>query len=66
MDGYTLLIASHVVDRDGLGIELCDATGETVGEVFRNDRTGDRTVKLLTELPLEVLEWFLREARSQL
>lgn len=59
-------IASHVVDRDGLGVELCDATAETVGEVFRNDRTGDRTVTLSTELPLDVLEWFLREARNEL
>jgi hypothetical protein len=66
MDNYRLLTASHVADRDGLGLELWDASGETVGEVFRNDLTGERTVTLWTELPLEVVEWLVREARRQL
>jgi hypothetical protein len=42
---YTTQLASDVT-RDGLGVELLDATGIVVAEVFRSDR--DRTVTLTT------------------
>jgi hypothetical protein len=63
---FTFQIASDIV-RDGLGIELLDATGEVVAEVFRSD--GDKTilVRLPTRaLPPAVAEELMHVARQKL
>lgn len=63
MDGYRLVVASDVSDRDGLGLELYDASGRLVAEIFRDDRSGSRsfTPHSGTTLPLPILEWFVAE-----
>lgn len=65
-DHYKMIIASDVSDRDGLGLELHDRTGEIVAEVFRDDRTGERRLTLNDELPVDVVEWLLESAKRLL
>ncbi|KQR54670.1 hypothetical protein ASF88_07905 [Leifsonia sp. Leaf336] len=44
MDGYRFQIASDVSSRDGLAVELVDASGARLLEVFRDDdRDGELT-----------------------
>lgn len=63
---YTLHVASDIV-RDGIGLELEDASGQIVAEVFRSDR--DHTVVINTfghSIPVETMTWFLESARVEL
>ena len=68
MDGYTLQLASDVLERDGLGLELYSPSGARIAEIFRDDETGDRRFHnfLPLDLPPTVLEWFLAEAARRL
>ena len=67
-DDHELLLASHVSDRDGLGLELVDASGETVAEVFRDDTSGSRTVRTFggQGVSVELMEWLISQSRSLL
>lgn len=68
MNGYALQLASDVLDRDGLGLELHSPSGFRLAEVFRDDGTGERTFRNFVplELPPKIFEWFLAEAARQL
>lgn len=68
MDGYKLTLASDVLERDGLGLELCSPDGTLVGEVFRDDDSGVRTFNSFMPLNVraEVLAWFLDQAAQRL
>jgi hypothetical protein len=45
---FRFQIASDVI-RDGLGVELIDATGRVCAEVFRCDANNTLTISLFTE-----------------
>jgi hypothetical protein len=66
MIGYRLLLASDVLDRDGLGLELLDVVGNRVAEIFRDDEHGSRlmTFFVVSPVPLEVVEWFVQSAKE--
>lgn len=69
MDGYRLLLASDVSDRDGLGLELYDPGGVLVAEVFRDDGDSGRrtfTTSGPVRVRAEVLGGFLTEAARRL
>jgi hypothetical protein len=68
MNGHRLILASDVLDRDGLGLELYDPDGRQVAEIFRDDETGTRTFTSTARLQLDpaVLRWFLAQADDQL
>lgn len=67
MRGYKTLIASSVGERDGMGCELIDPEGETIAEVFEHDGTKVRTVTLFqAEVPLDVVNWYLRTVDERL
>ncbi len=69
MSTYKLLLVSAVGDRDGMAIELAIAeSGEQVAEVFADSVSGSRAVSFFTSepVPLDVVEWFLEEAKRQL
>lgn len=69
MDGYRLLLASDVSDRDGLGLELYDPDGVLLAEVFRAvDDSELRTFATFGPVKVrpEVLGWFLTEAARRL
>lgn len=68
MDGYTLQLASDVLERDGLGLELYSPEGNLIAEVFRDDDTGDREFQTFGPLTMrpDVLTWFLAEAVRRL
>lgn len=68
MSGYRLLLVSAVGQRDGMALELDDATGKQVAEVFEDDLTKERTVTFFTDrpVPLPVVEWLLAEAARRL
>jgi hypothetical protein len=68
VDGYQLLLASSVGERDGLGLELSTEGGYLLAEVFRDDVTGQFTFASFDEtpLPLEALRWFLDVAEDRL
>ena len=60
---FTTQIASDV-NRDGLGVELLDAAGEVIAEVFRSD--ANHTVTLTTfdnDVPLYAIEQLIKRAR---
>lgn len=55
------------IDRDGLGVELVDNSGDVLAEVFRSDRK--RTVTLTTfrpDLPLSAIRELIRYALERL
>ena len=63
---YRFQVASDVI-RDGLGVELTDAAGEVLAEVFRCD--ADRSVKVTLfcdDLPFLQVEKLLQVAREEL
>jgi hypothetical protein len=65
-EGWRTQVASDV-DRDGLEVELIDASGDALAEVFRCD--ADHTVIVNTfsnDVPLRALEWLLQVAREEL
>jgi hypothetical protein len=66
IDGYRLILASSVGERDGIALELDQADGERVAEVFEHDETGARTLTVFREhrVPIEAIEWLLSEARA--
>ncbi|MGC4173857.1 hypothetical protein [Demequina sp.] len=68
MNGYKLLLASAVGERDGMAVELAVESGERLAEVFEDDLTKERTVTFFTveAVPLAVVEWFLTEAARRL
>jgi len=66
MAEFKTQVASNVV-RDGLGVELIDASGNVIAEVFRCDR--DHTVIVSTfgnDIPVQAMERLLQRARSEL
>ena len=63
---YRLAVASDVV-RDGLGVELEDASGAIVAEVFRSDREHTLTVNTFGHnVPVEELVWMIEQAKVEL
>lgn len=67
IDGYKLVLASSVGERDGMGLELTRGDGTRVAEVFEDDETGLRTVTLFeASVPLQAVEWLLAESRERL
>ena len=65
-DGWKSQLASDV-DRDGMGLELLDRSGNVVAEIFRSDR--DKTVVLTTfnnEVRVEIFDLYYREALTRL
>jgi hypothetical protein len=67
-EDYRLVMASDVSDRNGLGLELYDPSGQLIAEVFRDDDDGSRTFRMLeqVDLPVEVIRWFLERAQDAL
>ncbi|MEM8670475.1 MAG: hypothetical protein AAGG48_23315 [Planctomycetota bacterium] len=51
-------IASDII-RDGIGVELLDAKGDVVAEVFRCDRDHTVTVSCSRQLTERELQWLL-------
>jgi hypothetical protein len=68
MDGYRLQLASDVLERDGLGLELYSPSGTLLAEVFRDDGALGRRFRnfLPLDLPFDVMKWFLSEAEERL
>ncbi|WPP01977.1 hypothetical protein SFA35_11740 [Pseudomonas sp. HR96] len=63
---YRLQIASDVI-RDGLGVELIDATHRVCAEVFRCDADNTLKISLFAEdLPFVQVEHLLLIARKEL
>jgi len=69
MNGYKMILASDVSDRDGLGLELYSPEGTLIAEVFRDDNDAG-TLTFNSFMPLnmrpEVLAWFLEQAAQRL
>jgi hypothetical protein len=65
---YSILVASDVSTRDGLGVELYDKSGELVAEIFRDDIAGVCTfnVQRSISVPMSVLEWFVAQSHKEL
>ena len=65
---FQLLIASDVSDRDGIGLEMRDATGDLVAEIFRDDEHDTVTFSTDTSvrMPLGTLEALVESARRAL
>jgi hypothetical protein len=68
IDGYRLILASAVGERDGMALEMVKDSGERVAEVFEDDETGARTFTVFGEqhVPVAAIEWLLSEARTRL
>lgn len=68
MEGYRLILASSNDDREGMALELQTAQGEQVADVFESEESGHRSVRFYTqsEVPIELVQWLLREADRQL
>lgn len=68
MDGYTLQLASDVLERDGLGLELYGQDGRLIAEVFRDDSDQSQTFATFApvRLPSAIVEWFLEQATERL
>ena len=66
--GFSLILASSVGERDGMGLELIRADGERVAEVFDDDDTGARTFTVFSEqqVPILAIEWLLSVAKTRL
>lgn len=61
---YTVVIASDVSTRDGIGVEI-SRDGELVCEIFRDDTARTRTVWLAKQnVALEELEGFIEIFRA--
>ena len=64
--GYQFLMGSDI-ERDGMFMEMLDASGACVAEVFYSDVTGRMVVTLeQQELPIEAVEELLSRASLQL
>lgn len=65
-DGWKTQFASDI-DRDGMVLELLDASAAVVAEIFRSDR--EKTVIVTTfnnDIPVEIFDPYYREALSRL
>lgn len=63
---YRFQVASDI-RRDGLGVELTDAVGNVLAEVFRCDADNSLTVSLFSEgLPFAQIEALVLMAREEL
>jgi len=63
---YRFQIASDVI-RDGLGVELTDAVGHVLAEVFRCDADNSLKVSLFNDdLPFALVEKLILIARAEL
>jgi hypothetical protein len=63
---YRFQVASDVI-RDGLGVELTDAAGNVLAEVFRCDADNSLKVSLFNEeLPFPLVEKLIFMARAEL
>ncbi|MCL9844168.1 hypothetical protein [Ralstonia solanacearum] len=64
--GFQLQVASDV-QRDGLGLEFLNDSGEIVAEVFRSDANNSLEVTLFDDgLPFVEVERLFRIARTKL
>lgn len=67
---YECTMGSDVLHRDGMYLELNRAGREhegAIAEVFYSDIDGAMTFSgYASDLPLEVVEWFIAEARMRL
>jgi hypothetical protein len=64
--GYTIQLASDVV-RDGLGVEMLDASGRVVAEVFRCDAVEEVTLEIFeASLAPGVVDELVAHARTRL
>jgi len=65
---FTVVMASDVLHRDGMGLELHDAsTNEIAAEVFYSDASGDMTAwTAQAGVPADALEYLIAEARKRL
>ncbi|NIK58275.1 hypothetical protein [Kribbella shirazensis] len=65
--GYSLILASSVGERDGIGLEPTRVDGGCAAEVFEDADTGNRVVNVFDKnVPVEAIEWLLAEARARL
>ena len=63
---YSILRASDVSDRDGIGVEI-SRDGKIVCEIFRDDTDRSRTVWLAQQaVPLEELEGFIQIFKDEI
>lgn len=63
---YELLRVSDV-DRDGMWLELRDATYNEVLTIFYSDASGQMTFTAYEQdLSLDLVEWFIQKARQAL
>jgi hypothetical protein len=63
---WTMQVASDVI-RDGLGLELLDASLDVVAEVFRSDRDHTVTVRVFdSAIPEDVVAELVQHARTAL
>ena len=65
MTAFRTQIASDII-RDGIGVELLDANGEIVAEIFRSDKTNRVFVATFgEEVPLEGLAQAIQRFRER-
>ena len=63
---YSIVRASDVSDRDGIGVEI-SRDGKIVCEIFRDDTDLTRTVWLAEQVvPLEELEGFIQIFKDEI
>ena len=63
---YTIVKASDVSTRDGVGLEV-SCSGQLICEIFRDDTARTRTVWLASEkIPLEELEGFIQWFKEEI
>jgi hypothetical protein len=64
--GYSIQLASDVL-RDGLGVEMLDASGRLVAEVFRCDAVEEVTLEIFeASLPPGLVDELVAYARTRL
>ena len=68
MNGYRLILVSDVGERDGMALELDTVGGEQIAEVFEDEETKQRTVRLEVDwpVPVEAVRWLLDRALTDL
>ena len=65
MTTFRTQVASDII-RDGIGVELLDANGEVIAEIFRSDQTNCVFVTTFgEEVPLEGLAQAIRRFRER-
>jgi hypothetical protein len=67
-NSYRLVLASDVLDRDGLRLELLDQSGARIAEIFRDDENGSRRMTVFVQgpIPIDVVEWFVANSKDLL